>query len=169
MLIILLRLVHIVCGVLWTGFASFAAFLLLPAVNDAGPEGGKVMLALQRRGLVNILPLLGLGTIVPGLWLYWIQTGGFEPDLVHRTGALVVGTGGLLSMVALAIGLTVVRPSILRAAGIMGSLESSSDEGARKAALAEAGRLRTRAGSAGRLVAVLLVVSAAAMAVARYL
>ncbi|MGQ0766746.1 MAG: hypothetical protein ACT4OZ_13935 [Gemmatimonadota bacterium] len=169
MLIVLLRLVHIVCGVLWTGFATFTAFLLLPAVNDAGPEGGKVMMSLQRRGLTNILPLLGAGTIVPGLWLYWIQTGGFDSNLVRGTGAMVVGTGGLLSIVALGIGLAVVRPSIVRAAGIMRSLEGTSDEGARRAALAEAGTLRARAGSAGRLVAVLLLASAAAMAVARYL
>ena len=54
----LLRLVHIVAGILWVGFAAFLPFYLVPAVAEAGPEAGKIMGALQRRGLMTVLPAL---------------------------------------------------------------------------------------------------------------
>src|ERR687891_465683 len=49
--LILLRLVHVVFGALWVGMVVFTTFFLAPAVQDTGPDGGKVMAALQRRGI----------------------------------------------------------------------------------------------------------------------
>ena len=37
-LVVVLRLVHIVGGCLWVGFAVFVAFYLAPAVQDAGEK-----------------------------------------------------------------------------------------------------------------------------------
>ncbi len=50
LLIVLLRLVHIVLGVLWVGMIAFMVVFLTPALRDAGPDGAKVMMALQRAG-----------------------------------------------------------------------------------------------------------------------
>ena len=68
-LIVVLRLVHIVLGALWVGMFAFITFFLTPAVAKAGPEGGKIMAALQRRKIMIVLPLLALLTIVSGVWL----------------------------------------------------------------------------------------------------
>ena len=48
----------------------FAATMLMPSVRDTGPDGGKVMLALLRRGYMTILPVAALLTIVSGFWMY---------------------------------------------------------------------------------------------------
>ena len=70
-MLLLARLVHIVVGVFWAGTVIFNAWLLAPALRDIGPDAGKVMGALARRGMLVILPVTGILTILSGLWLYW--------------------------------------------------------------------------------------------------
>ena len=53
LLLLVLRLVHVVGGILWVGFAVFVPFYLAPAIAEVGPDGGKVMAALQRRSGVG--------------------------------------------------------------------------------------------------------------------
>ena len=47
-LLIAFRLIHVVAGILWVGFAVFVPFYLSPALAEAGPDSAKVMAALQR-------------------------------------------------------------------------------------------------------------------------
>jgi hypothetical protein len=65
-----LRLVHVVTGALWVGMMAFSAFYLMPAVQEVGLDGGKVMAAIQKRGLMTVMPLLALGALISGIWLY---------------------------------------------------------------------------------------------------
>ena len=46
-LVIVLRFVHVVFGALWVGMVAFVTFFLMPALQAAGPEGGKVMAAVE--------------------------------------------------------------------------------------------------------------------------
>ena len=39
-LVVLLRLVHVLAGVLWVGFAVFVPAYLGPAIQETGPDGG---------------------------------------------------------------------------------------------------------------------------------
>ena len=168
-LLLLLRLLHIGLGALWVGMAVFTTVFLTPAIQDAGPDGGKVMAALQRRGILTVLPVLAIGTIVSGFWLYWRDSAGFRPDFLQSGVGLAFGVGGLLSVIAYGIGITVLRPSMLRAAALSQGLGPETAEPERRARLAEAQRLRVRGAAAGRAVAGLLLLALAAMAVARYL
>jgi uncharacterized membrane protein YjgN (DUF898 family) len=168
-LVVVLRLLHIVSGVLWVGFACFTAFYLLPAINDVGPDGGKVMAALQRRGLVTILPILALGTLLPGLWLYWRVSEGLNSQFMGSRFGMALGAGAAIAIVAYVIGMLVTRPAILRAAAIMQNIASAPDEQTRQVQVQEAARMRARAGVGGRVVAWMLIVATGAMAVARYL
>jgi hypothetical protein len=168
-LIVVLRLLHIVCGALWVGFAVFTAFYLLPAVTDTGPDGGKVVAALQRRGLLTILPILALGTILPGLWLYWHVSGGFSGPFMRSRFGMAIGTGAAVALVAYVIGMTVSRPVMGRIGTLMQSMATMTDDKARQAAMQEIGRLRARAALAGRVVGWMLLFAVGAMAVARYL
>src|SRR6266516_2106477 len=72
---------------------AFTVILLTPAVRDAGPEGGKVMTALQRRGVMLVTPLIALGTLVSGMWLYQRFYGGFAGTMAARAG-FMFGIGG---------------------------------------------------------------------------
>lgn len=168
-LVLVLRLVHVVLGVFWAGAMIFLALFLVPAVRDAGPDGAKVMAALQRRRLLDVMPAVALLTILSGVWLYWIGSGGFASAAVTSPRGLALGVGGLLSLFAFGIGVGVMRPATLRA-GSAAQRAAQLPEGEERAAqLATVQRLRARSATAGRYVAVLLFGAAALMAVARSL
>ena len=166
--LVLFRLLHILGGVIWVGMVFFTVIFLGPAVQDAGPEGGKVMGALQKRGVMNVIPAVALATVLSGLWLYWRASLGFDPAWVHSRLGMTLSLGGFAAIVAYVIGLTVMRPSMLAAMRIMQSLGGAA-EAERAQGMAEAQRLRTRGRKAGLAVLWLLLLSTAAMAVARYL
>ncbi len=150
---LLARLLHVVVGVFWAGAVFFNAFLLGPAVRDAGPEGGKIMGALARRGMLTIMPVAGLITILSGFWLYWRVSAGFNPDYMGSRPGMVYGFGMITSLIALAIGFLVMRPSIIKAATA-------------EPALAQ--RLRQRAAAGGLWVAFFVGIAVISMAIGRY-
>ena len=164
-----LRFIHVVFGALWVGMAVYTAVFLMPAIQEAGPNGGKVMMALQRRGILTVLPVLAVGTLVSGLWLYWRVSGGLTAGFLISGPGLAFGSGGLASIVAYGLGITTMRPAMLRVAALMQGLGSVSSEPDRQVRMADIQRLRGRAALTGRLVAGLLILAVSAMAVARYL
>lgn len=168
-LMLVLRLLHVVPGAIWVGMAVFMVFYLTPALQEVGPESAKVMAALQRRGIMTVMPVFGVVTILSGTWLYGRATIGFRTELVASGPGLAFGLGGLASLAALIIGLAVMRPSMMRAASLMRTMAAAPGGADREQTMAEVGRLRARAGRAGRTVAVLLLLAVIAMAVGRYL
>jgi uncharacterized membrane protein len=157
-MLLLMRVLHIVLGAFWAGTMIFNAVFLFPAMRDAGPDGAKVAAGLMRRRFLDVLPIAALLTIISGLWLYWLDSGGFEPAFMRSSMGKVLGVGTVAALVAFVLGVAIVRPAMRRAAAL------SQDPAQRAAAQA----LRMRAGRYGRVVAVLLVVATAAMAIARY-
>jgi uncharacterized membrane protein len=168
-LLIGLRLVHIVSAALWVGMIFFTVFFLTPAVQEVGPDGGKVMAALQRRGLLNFVPTLAVLTIVSGLWLYWRTSLGLNPAYVHSATGGTLALGGLATMAAFVVGLTRMRRSMLRVLEISQSLGGVADENERQRLMGEMQRLRGRARTGGRIVVTLLLFATVTMSVARYL
>ena len=168
-LLVVLRLVHVVAGALWVGMAVYTTVFLIPSIQDAGPEGGKVAAALQRRGILTVLPLLALLAILSGVWLYWRASAGLDGGFVRSGVGLGFGLGGLASIAAYGLGITVLRPSMMRAEKLMAGIGPGTPEDERRSRLEEAGRHRARGARAGQIVAVLLLLTIAAMAVARYL
>jgi len=168
LLLVALRLVHVVLGVLWVGTVVFTAAYLTPAIQDTGPDGAKVMAALQRRGIMTVLPILAFGTLLSGIWLYWRGSAGFQGGYLTSPVGLAFGLGGVASLLAYALGITVMRPAMLRAVALAQAAGAATAE-ERERRAGEIQRLRARGAAAGRWVAMLLVASVAAMAVARYL
>jgi len=164
-LLLALRLVHVVLGAIWVGFVVFTTFFLAPAVQDAGAPGGTVMGALQRRGIMTVLPILAFGTLFSGVWLYWLVSDGFSAAYAHSRLGMTFGIGGALSILAFIIGVTIMRPAMMRSMTLAQSLGPSPSDADR----AELQRLRARGATAGKAVTVLLLLATAAMAVARYL
>jgi hypothetical protein len=165
-LVLVLRLIHVVAGAAWVGMAVFAGFYLTPAIQEAGPDGGKVMVALQRRGVMNLMPILAVGTLVSGFWLYWRASMGLNPGWSASAPGMAFGAGGVLALAGWVVGMAVLRPSMMRAATLAQGLGGSPVDSERGAEIA---RLRSRSASAGKTVAVLLLLAASLMAVARYL
>ena len=92
-LVIVLRFVHVVFGALWVGMVAFVTFFLMPALQAAGPEGGKVMAAVNRRGFMTALPILAIGALISGFWLYYIVGAGDPAAFGRSPRGMTLGAG----------------------------------------------------------------------------
>jgi uncharacterized membrane protein len=168
LLLLAARLLHVVLGVFWAGTLIFSAVFLVPAIRDAGPDGAKVAAGLLRRRFLDVLPIAALLTVLSGFWLYWRASAGFSPGYMGSLAGMAYGLGGVSAVLALGLGLFIVRPSMLRAAALSQAAAAGSPP-EREATAGTAQALRARAAGAGRIVAGLLAVAAVAMALGRYL
>jgi len=166
-LLLTMRLLHVLLGVFWAGALVFNALFLVPAMRDAGPEGAKVGAALMRRRFLDIMPIVALLTLISGFWLYWRASSGFRPAFMRSGPGVMWGIGAVAAVIAFGIGVGIMRPAMLRAAALAGTAAQLPPEG-QEARMTEVLTLRLRAGKAGQIVALLLVIATAAMAVGRY-
>jgi hypothetical protein len=168
-LVIILRFIHVVAGAVWVGMVVFTTFFLMPAVQEAGPDGGKVMAGVQRRGVMTLMPVLAIATLISGIWLYVRAAAGMHAEFARSPVGMAFGLGGLAAILAWLVGMIVLRPSMMKAMALAQSLGPSTSADDRQRVMAEAQQLRVRAAAASRVTAWLLLFAVAAMAVARYL
>ncbi|HKV52128.1 MAG TPA: hypothetical protein VJO52_13115 [Gemmatimonadaceae bacterium] len=166
-LTIVLRLVHIVGGVLWVGFAVFGAAFLLPAIAETGPEGGKVMMALQRRHLLTVIPILALLTVISGIWLYG-RAASMAPGFGGSRMGITLGVGGVCALVALFVGMLVITPAMNGAVATAQQAAQAATNEERQALMILSAQRRARGARGSKVATVLLIVAACAMAVGRY-
>ena len=168
-LMIVMRLLHVVLGVFWAGALFFMAWFLIPSIRDAGPEGGKVVQALQQRGFMTIVPIAAIVTILSGVVLMWRVSAGFQPEWSRSPTGMALGIGAVAAIIGFGIGVGVMRPATMKAGALAVTLGTLTDPGARDARMAEVQALRFRSAKAARWVAGLLLIAVITMAVARYL
>jgi uncharacterized membrane protein len=152
--LIALRILHIGGGVFWVGTTLFAAFFLEPSVSAAGPAGGEVMKRLNATRFHPVMITLTLLTLLAGLRLLWILSGGFNATWVRSSSGLCYMIGGVSALVGFVIGAAVNGPTARK-------LGTVTDATAREALLA---RLRV----ATRATAWLLILTVVLMAIGRY-
>jgi uncharacterized membrane protein len=165
--LLILRVVHVVAAIFWAGAALFVTHFLEPAVRDLGPDGGRVMQALQKRGFLTAMPAMGVLTLVSGFWLYWRDFGRFHPGPGAAGAEIVFAVGALASVLALGVGIVVMRPSAARLSRLAGEMGQAAPE-RRDAITTELARLRGRMRVGGRVVVLLLTVAMVTMAIGRY-
>ncbi len=153
-LMIVLRLVHIGSGAMWVGMLAFMTFYLTPALNDVGPDAGKVMQALQKRKIMIVMPVIALLTIGSGIWMMMRLYAGPSDFAASRMG-MALNVGALSAIIAFLIGIVFMRPLMMK------SMKTTDP--------AEAQKLRARGAMLSQWVARLLMLALGAMAVARYL
>jgi hypothetical protein len=165
----LLRLVHILFGVYWAGTIFFFATYLEPTLRALGPDGGKVMIEMFRRRYLTVLPVAATLTVLSGVWLLSITSGGFDPVFMGSRMGVTLSVGGLAAIGALLIGVFVMRPAAMRIWGIARAMPTLTDDATRAARMAEMTALRARTQASARIIFVLLLVAVVTMAIARYL
>lgn len=165
---VILRLVHLLAGTFWVGTAVFTAAYLLPALGEAGPAAGAVMAGLQKRRMMVVLPIAAALTLLAGIRLLWLVSGGFNAAYLRTPTGLAFTLGGAAALVAFLLGIFISRPAMARA-GVLSQRVAGADGADRDGLMAEIQRLRQRAAVVTLWVAVLLVLATAGMAVARYL
>jgi hypothetical protein len=97
--LIVVRLLHVVLGVVWVGAVTLVAFFVVPAIIAAGPAGGAVMrqLAEVRRMSLWLMAASAV-TLLSGIGLYWHASNGFRSVQWLGSGpGRTFGLGGVLA------------------------------------------------------------------------
>lgn len=167
--LIVLRLIHILCGIFWVGTLLYNTFFLMPVLGEMGPAAGAVMGGLQRRKFMVVMPVVALLTILSGLGMMSILSGGDFASYARSGMGQTISIAGGFALLALILGLIVVRPAMTTAARLGQEMAQVPEGPARQEMAAQLADARRRGATMSAIVTWLVVIAAAGMAVARYL
>ena len=167
-LTLILRLLHVVAGVLWVGAVVLVSFFLLPTVRATGPAGGQFMQHLMgktkmRTYMSTIAPL----AILSGLGLYWRNISISSGSWGGSAAGITYGLGGLAAIIAGIVGVAVVAKTGGKL-GEMAAMVASSGGKPTPEQASQIQALQSRMNGATRLVAILVILASVAMAIGRY-
>lgn len=166
--ILLLRLAHVLGGIFWAGGGIYGALFVTPALIAAGPAAAPIIADMQRRKLFTVLPVVAILTMLSGLRLLWIVSGGFGAAYFGTRQGLTYALAGGASIVAFLVALSVARPAGVRLGQLAATLEQLAPD-ARAATLATMATLKRRSALGSAVAIWLLAFAALGMSVARYL
>jgi uncharacterized membrane protein len=113
----LMRIIHIAASVFWAGSAFFLLRVLLPTVQDAGPEGGKFMQRLAMSGRLGQSFAIASGTtVLSGALAFYPATGGLNMDFLRTTHGIVLTLGAVFGILAFLHGMLITSPVTRRSA-----------------------------------------------------
>jgi uncharacterized membrane protein len=165
--LIFLRLVHIVCAVIWTGGMIFYAVFVIPAAKSLGPEGTKF---IQRLSATNKLPIImsvnAIFAIVTGILLMQKLLGGIQLAFKSTHGMMII-IGALLALLGFIIGIMINIPASRRMNAIGRAIAASGSQ-PNAAQIQELQKLRNKSFVAAFAVAFLLFASLILMSVVKY-
>lgn len=168
LLMVVLRLIHIICGAFWVGGALSVAFFILPAQRAIGQPG---VLFVRQLMMVQKFRSFMLGaavlTILAGLTMYarYAMAGG---GWAQSNTGIVLGVGAVAAIIAAGIGTGRVGKLGKEMLELGGAMQASGGPPS-DTQKAEMDALQGKMHSAYRMVAILLLIAVAAMASARYL
>ncbi|MBI5654024.1 MAG: hypothetical protein HZC40_26785 [Chloroflexi bacterium] len=167
-ILIALRLIHILAGIYWAGAAVLVAAFLTPAVRAMGSDGGKFMQQLVGKQQFSLyLSLAAYASTFAGIVLYWRASLGFQIAWIIAPSGLMFTIGSLAGIITVVMGQLVNAPTAARMSALANEMQSAGAP-PQPAQIAEMQKLQTRLGQAGVIAAILLIISASAMAIARY-
>jgi uncharacterized membrane protein len=162
---VVLRVVHIVAGVLWVGGAGLFFFYLEPAINKLGPDAEKfVDEVVNRRKVPIYFVTLSTLTVLAGVILYWRDFGGISTSPF----GLALGLGGLAALIAWLGGNLLIPRTLSRLMAVGAEMKASGGQPSPELA-ARMHATQERLRLIGMIDIVLLLFSVIAMASARYL
>lgn len=166
--LLILRLVHVLGGVFWLGSGLFTSLFLFPAFAGSGPGAGAVMAGLQRRRLFTVLPIVAALTILSGLRLMWIGSGGFSPAYFESGMGRTFAVSGALAIIGFLLSLLLARPAMVRSGELAARSGGMPPGPERDAVNARIGALQRRGAVSSFLAVSLVTLAGVGMAVARY-
>lgn len=100
--ITVLRLLHIVAGVIWVGAGVALSMYIEPALEKSGVNTTHFLRALYTRtGFDKLMPIVAVITTVAGIILYGIVSNGFsDVDFMRSGKGIVLGIGALFGLMA---------------------------------------------------------------------
>jgi uncharacterized membrane protein len=158
-----LRAIHVLLGATWAGATFLIVLYLEPTVRDAGPAGGVVMGGMVRRGYSRFMGIIGLLTVLTGLWLMWRLSGQFSSGFMGSRAGILLSIGMLAGILALGSGAHGVSRSV-KALTAVGARVAASGAPPTPEDQAEMGRLQGKVRMYARITAVLLLIAVVTMA-----
>src|SRR3954462_4572774 len=120
--LLILRLIHVLCGIFWVGSAVFTGLFLFPALSTPGSQPGPVINALRQRGLMTALPVAALLTIGSGVRLMSLTSARFSGAWFATSPGQAYASAGVAAIIAFLISLLVARPAAVKSAQLGGAL-----------------------------------------------
>lgn len=165
------RLLHIVCGVLWVGSAFLFVGFIGPSAAEVGPSAGPLLTAaVKKRKVAKVITGLAMVTVAAG-WVMWLK------DLHDRGWSLSawlgehmgfgLTIGAVIATIALFEGLYGVGRNVERLVDLGGEVAASGGPPSPEQA-AEMGRVQAALQKHGKQDLVLLLLAVSTMATARY-
>ena len=165
--LLVLRLIHVIGGIFWVGSGLFTSFFLFPVLTQSGPAAAAIMTGLQRRKMMVILPINAIVTMLAGIRLMQITSGGLSRAYFASPMGKTYAVAGMAAILSFLMGIIIARPGTLRLTRL--TQMAASGEQDREKLAAEMRAVQQRIKIASLIAMVLLLLSAAGMAVARYL
>lgn len=168
-LLIILRLIHVVAGACWVGAVVVVARKVFPSVLAAGPAGGAVMgqLAGVRKLPLFLIHLMS-ATILSGILLY-VRNGMVSNGEWYRSmPARIYGMGAVFAIITAILGVTINSPTAKKIGALAGTIAASGGPPSAEQ-VTEMSRLNDKLQKALNVGALLLILAAACMSVARYM
>jgi uncharacterized membrane protein len=164
---IVFRLFHVICAVLWVGGFAMLVSFVMPAIRASGPSGGQVMRnMLVKTRLASYFPIVGGLTVLSGLLMMWYDSKISQSNWGATATGMTFSIGGLAGLLALIVGGVMVGRSI----GQLRKIALANDPGTPPSPeqAARMAQLQARAELGNRIVGPLLGIAMIAMAIARY-
>ena len=167
-LTIALRVVHIGAGVFWAGATFTFAGFIEPTADAAGPVGSHFIQRLAGSRYVPAMMIAGLLAVGAGIWLFSIDSGGFQSAFMGSRLGVTLSIGGLCGLLAAVFGFGVQGRSAKRMQAITKVIQGQAG-GSTPEQAAQLKAIQQRLRRTGRLTALLLGITVVCMAAARYL
>jgi uncharacterized membrane protein len=162
----LMRIIHIGAAVFWAGSAFFLVRIVLPTVQEAGPDGGKFMQRLGASGRLSTAFAIASGTtVLSGALAFYPATGGLNMDFLRSTHGIVLSLGAVFGILAFLHGMLITSPVTRRSGELakqMLARQGPPDPEQLKEAQALGAKLGTYATHSAILIALALLGMAAA-------
>jgi len=164
-LVIVLRLLHIISGVLWVGAGLIMFFFIGPTLGATAEAGQKFAQHLMTRTrFTAVVTVSAILTVLAGASLYWIDSGGLTSAWMHSGAGLGFGIGAFFGLIGFVFGMQVGNTN-----GALAKLGAQIQGKPTPEQMAQIGALRKRLSIVSPINAYSLILAALFMAIARYL
>ena len=167
---IVLRLLHIVAGVLWVGSSFLFVGFIGPSAAEVGPSAGPLLHAVvKKRKVAKAITGLSTVTVLAG-WVMWFRNldqFGSIGDWLGTNFGLVLTVGGVIATVAAIEGSLGVGRNVERLVDLSDEVAASGGPPSPEQQ-SQIQRIGAEIEKFGKIDLVLLLLAVAAMATARY-
>ena len=164
-LVIVLRLLHIISGVLWVGASLVMFFFVGPTLGATAEAGQKFAQHLMTKTrFTAVITSSAILTVLAGFSLYWIDSDGLSSAWMHSGAGWGFGIGAFFALIGFIFGMMVGNTN-----GALAKLGMQIQGKPTPEQMTQIGALRKRLSMVSPLNAYSLLIAIFFMAISRYL